>query len=125
MKQTTKYARALRKSLTPQERKLWYYLRNRRFGGFKFRRQFPIGPYIVDFCCFSTKLIIELDGGQHNDSNFIIKDRRRDSYLKNLGFTILRFWNNELDNNRQVVLDSIYDQLQILTPSPSPKGEGS
>lgn len=125
MKQTTKYARALRKSLTPQERKLWYYLRNRRFEGFKFRRQFPIGIYIVDFCCFSAKLIIELDGGQHNGSNFVIKDRRRDNYLKSLGFTILRFWNNELDNNRQVVLDSIYDQLQILTPNPSPLGEGS
>ncbi len=125
MKLTTKYARALRKSLTPQERKLWYYLRNRRFSGFKFRRQFPVGPYITDFCCFSVKLIIELDGGQHNEPVNLHKDIKRDNYLKNLGFIILRIWNNDFISNEQAVLDAIFNQLQILTPDPSPKGEGS
>ena len=102
-------ARKLRKRQTPHEIKLWYLLRGKNFQDLKFRRQYPIGKYIVDFCCFEKKLVIELDGGGHNTDNQIQKDQLRDKYLENQGFRILRIWNNELDENLDGVLDKIYD----------------
>lgn len=98
---------ALRKNQTPQELKLWYNLRARRLGNLKFRRQFRIGKYVVDFCCLSKKLVIELDGSQHNEPNNIIKDQVRQRYIKNQGYKVLRFWNNEIDENLEGVLDEI------------------
>lgn len=92
-------ARELRKNLTPQERKLWNILRNNQFHNLEFRRQHPIGNYIVDFICRSKKLIIEIDGGQHNKDFNIQYDKQRTIFFEKLGFKVIRFWNNDIDNN--------------------------
>ena len=107
-----KYARILRKNLTREERILWHNLRSRNFLGYKFRRQEPIGRYIVDFLCYEKKLIIELDGGQHAQDDGIKEDTKRDEYLRNNRFRILRFWNNEVMNNLNGVLMKIKEQLK-------------
>lgn len=83
------------------ERKLWFKLRDRRLDGLKFRRQVPIGGYIVDFVCFDCGLIVELDGGQHNENP---RDALRDAELRKRGFTILRFWNNDVNGDILAVL---------------------
>ncbi len=100
-------ARNLRKKLTPQKEKLWKLLRNKRYKNLKFRRQYPIGKYIVDFICREKRLIIELDGGQHNEPNNIQSDISRSKYIEQYGYTILRFWNNEIDNNIEGVFKEI------------------
>jgi very-short-patch-repair endonuclease len=89
----------LRKHSTPWETKLWWHLRNKNLSGFRFRRQFVIGPYITDFCCFAKKLVIELDGGQHKNIEQSKKDIRRSKYLESRGYKIIRFWNGEIENN--------------------------
>ena len=98
-------ARNLRKNSTLQEKILWKLLCNRNFHGLKFKRQQPIGRYIVDFVCQDKKLIIELDGGQHNFSENIAKDIERTSELEKLGYKVIRFWNNELTNIEDVYLE--------------------
>ena len=103
-----KNAKQLRKQATPMEIKLWSHLRSRRFMGLKFRRQCPIGCYIVDFICIEKKLIIELDGGQHNEPIQQEYDMCRTAYLKDLGFNVLRFWNNEVVVDFDMVMDQIY-----------------
>ena len=103
-------ARKLRRKQTPHEIKLWSLLRDRRFSNYKFRRQYPIENYIVDFFCFDKNLIIELDGGGHNDKKQLIKDKKRDEYLKRQGYTILRIWNNELDDN----IDGVFQRIDEL-----------
>ena len=90
-------ARNLRKNMTPQERKLWKILRNRQIKNLTFKRQYPIGNYIVDFICKEKWLIIEIDGGQHNTPEAIEYDKTRTKYLESRGFTVLRFWNHEID----------------------------
>jgi len=100
-------ARQQRKSKNPWEAKIWRCLRNRKFYGFKFKRQVRIGVYIVDFCCDEKRLIIELDGGQHNSIDAKIKDLEREVNLKNKDYKIMRFWNNEIDNNMEGVLENI------------------
>jgi very-short-patch-repair endonuclease len=106
-------ARRLRRDATEAEKKLWAHVRNRQMGGFKFRRQWPIGPYIADFICFEAKLIIELDGGQHTPES----DVARTAYLKAQGWTLLRFWNNDVLTNMEGVLRTILDALPSA-PSP-------
>ncbi len=106
----TSIAKKLRKEQTPQEMKLWKFLRSRGFGSLKFRRQWPIGNCVVDFCCSEKKLIIELDGGQHNEKVITRRDLARDKYLKNKGFKILRVWNNEVQDN----LEGIFDKVDEL-----------
>ena len=86
-------ARRLRKSMTDGERALWRLLRDRRIDGWRFRRQEPIDRYIVDFICFEARLVIEVDGGQHSESE---TDKRRDAHLQSLGFRMLRLWNNDV-----------------------------
>jgi very-short-patch-repair endonuclease len=113
--QTNKFTKILRKNQTPEERKLWFYLKNNNLNNFKFRRQVVIDKFIVDFCCFKKRLIIELDGGQHNATQKMIMDHQRDKYLKQNGFQILRIWNNDITNNFNGVLEKIIDRLQ--TPS--------
>lgn len=111
--------------MTDAERILWQLLRAGRLAGFKFKRQQPLGRYIVDFVCFEAKLIIELDGGQHQDA--VVQDVVRDAWLKAQGFSVLRFWNNEFLQNRAGCLESILAELDAATLSlnPSPlKGEG-
>ncbi len=78
----------------------------------KFRRQYLVGKYIVDFCCPQAKLIIELDGGQHNENGIIEKDKTRDEFLKNEGFRVLRVWNNEIDDNIEGVYEKIVECLE-------------
>ena len=97
----TSRARGLRKRMTDAETKLWFALRDRRFANFKFRRQVPIGPFVADFICFETKIVVEVDGGQHADS---LSDERRDRWLAANGFKVLRFWNGEVLQNLESVL---------------------
>ncbi|MGL4368645.1 MAG: endonuclease domain-containing protein [Spirochaetota bacterium] len=121
MKQNlTNYARNLRRDQTEAERKLWRHLRSKQMQSVKFRRQQPIGSYIVDFVCFEKKLIIELDGSQHIDDKE--KDVIRDCWLTEQGFIVKRFWNNDVMNNIDRVLRTIYEM--ILSPSPAPPVEG-
>jgi|SRR3989344_4299205 len=116
------FARYLRKASTNAEQLLWYQLRGRRFSGIKFRRQQPIKKYIVDFVSFEKKLIIEIDGGQHNTANNVLRDNHRTEELKQDGFVVLRFWNNEVLRNLEGVLERIQQTL-TLTLSRK-RGEG-
>ena len=99
----TNLARDLRQQMTDAERFLWSRLR-RRFLGAKFRRQVPLGPYIVDFACMRSKLVIEVDGGQHLEN---LADAARDRWLAENGFRVLRFWNHEVLQNLDGVLERI------------------
>lgn len=92
-------ARILRKQQTPQEAKMWNYLRNHRYKNLAFKRQHPIGNYIVDFICLEKKLIIEIDGGQHNEIANIEYDKQRTIFLEKKGYKVIRFWNNDIDEN--------------------------
>src|SRR5438105_4992361 len=117
-------ARELRKNQTEVERILWKDLRSRRFEGYKFRRQFPINPYVVDFCCLRHQLIIELDGSQHQDEKE--RDDARTVHLSTQGYKVLRFWNNQVLEEKEAVLETIWRALQPPSPPPSPKsGEGA
>jgi len=104
-------ARILRKNMTKQEQKLWNILRNKKFYGFKFKRQVPIGNYIVDFVCELQNLIIEIDGGQHNEPCNIKRDIERTEFLNSKGYKIIRFWNNEIEENIEGVCKIIYQNL--------------
>jgi very-short-patch-repair endonuclease len=118
--------KALRKRPTDAEQLLWRYLKMKQMEGLKFRRQQPIDNYIVDFVCFENRIIIEADGGQHAAENN--KDRERDSYLQQLGFKVLRFWNNEVLQNTNGVLETIRENglpHPPLNPLPSREGKKS
>jgi len=119
------YARKLRNNATDTERLLWRHLRNSQLEGIKFRRQQPIEAYIVDFISFDKKIIIELDGGQHSEN--VDYDEQRDACLSANGFVVLRFWNNDVIENIEGVMDVIRQHcLQLLPPPPDPlpPGEG-
>ena len=103
------FQKNLRQNQTDTEMHLWQYLRDRRFEGFKFRRQHVLQGYIVDFVCLKKRLIIELDGGQHTEQ--IGYDVQRTSILEKDGFRVLRFWNHDLLNNTTDVLENIYQEL--------------
>ena len=96
--------------MTPQERKLWNIIKNRQFYGYRFRRQFPIGNYIVDFVCREKKIIIEIDGGQHSQLDDIQHDIERTEFLNSEGYQVIRFWNNEINNN----ILGVYKKLQQI-----------
>ncbi|MDZ4367411.1 MAG: DUF559 domain-containing protein, partial [Afipia sp.] len=104
-------ARSLRKRLTLQEVKLWVSLRGLKSLGFHFRRQAPIGKYIVDFVSFRDRIVIEADGGQHGLQEDQNADRIRDAFLASQGFTVLRFWNSEIDRNLDGVMERIVEVL--------------
>ncbi len=87
---------------------MWYNLRGKNFEGLKFRRKYPIGNYVVDFCCPLKKVVIELDGSGHMEKNQAKKDKIRGSYLKEQGFKVFRVSNSEVDNNMEGVLDDIF-----------------
>ena len=108
----THRARSLRADLTDAERKLWYQLRDRRLAGCKFRRQVPVGPWVVDFLCKEKSIVIEVDGGQHSDSE---RDRRRDADLARQGYRVLRFWNSDVLQNPDGVLTVILSALESET----------
>jgi very-short-patch-repair endonuclease len=105
-----RHARALRSRMTHAERKLWFALRDRRFAGFKFRRQVPIGRFIPDFVCFEARLVIEIDGGQHADS---VRDQLRDRWFAANRFRVLRFWNNEVLKNLEGVMTVLAEALGV------------
>ena len=102
-----KIARKLRKNSTEEERKLWNLLRNRKFVNLKFKRQFPIYNYIVDFCCEEKKVVIEIDGGQHNSEENIEQDIQRTKIINEEGYKVFRFWNNEINEN----IEGVYLKL--------------
>ena len=116
----TRIAQTLRTNATDAEKHLWYMLRLKNLG-FKFRRQAVIGPYIVDFICFEKGLIVEVDGGQHADN---MEDKGRDEWLKQRGYSVLRFWNNDVLGNREGVIAKIVEYLNHPLPNPPLKGEG-
>lgn len=123
-KNTKQLSKNLRKNQTDAEIKMWRHLKNRALAGYKFRRQCPIGPYIVDFVCFETMLIVEIDGGQHAIQ--IQKDARRTEQLESRGFRVLRFWNNEVLTSTESVLHTILTTLLSSPSSPAllSQGEG-
>ena len=117
------FTKTLRQNMTDAEQLLWQHLRAHRMDGQKFRRQQPIGPYIVDFVHFGLRLIVEADGGQHVDSEH---DAARDAWLHSQGFTLLRFWNNDILHNTDAVLESIWNAVRAGTPSlPAPLPQGA
>ena len=97
--------------MTNEENKLWYHLRAKRLYGYKFKRQALIGQYIVDFICPEKNLIIELDGGQHNEIDNIKYDIKRTQYLNSQGYKVIRFWNNEIRDNFDGVMEAIVREL--------------
>lgn len=118
---TNPYARELRRNATECETRVWLAVRDRRLGGYKFRRQATVGPYIVDLLCTDRRLIVEIDGGQHGGPD----DQRRDAALVANGYRILRFWNPDVISNLDGVLQSIATALQCPSPNPLPHaGEG-
>jgi very-short-patch-repair endonuclease len=124
------YARALRKRLTPQEVKLWVKLRELKPLGYHFRRQAPIGRYIVDFVSFRHQLVIEADGGQHGMPEGTQSDEIREAFLRSQGFRVLRYWNSDIDTNLAGVMDNVLSALKDPPPvwpsasHPPHKGEG-
>ena len=106
------WAREMRSGMTDAEALLWKLLRNRRLAGAKFRRQHPIGRYILDFYCAERKLCIELDGGQHGEA--VAYDQLRDQWLLGQGIQILRFWNNQMLTETEGVLEMIYQALLAI-----------
>ena len=111
MNNKTILARNLRKNSTIQERRLWNLLKNRQFHNLKFKRQQPIGDYIVDFICKEAKIIIEIDGGQHNEPENIEYDKTRTEYLNTLGYKVIRFWNNEIYENIEGVILRLKEEI--------------
>ena len=106
-------ARALRANQTDAEQRLWYHLRAQRFMGLKFKRQKPIGPFIADFVCLDLRLMVEADGGQHGGPS----DTRRDAWFEAQGFTVLRFWNNEVLGQTAAMLERLRQAVLALSSS--------
>ena len=104
-------ARKLRQSHTDAERALWAKLRNKQLKGVKFRRQQPLGEYIINFVSLERKVIIEIDGGQHNEEEVSRRDEERTTWLRERGYQVLRFWNNEVLLNTEGVLEKIREVL--------------
>ena len=120
------WARELRGRMTDAEALLWMFLRNRRMAGAKFRRQCPVGRYILDYYCVERMLAIELDGGQHGEA--VAYDEHRDNWLRAQGIRVLRFWNNQMLTETEAVMGVIYqavvdDGVGHITPRPQ-AGEG-
>ncbi len=122
MRELRDRARRLRREQTDAERTLWRRLRARQLSGVKFRRQYVIDRFIVDFCCPEHKLVVELDGGQHAMS--AKADGRRTALLAQRGYRVLRFWDHDVLTNRDAILQQIMAALIDPHPSPLPEGRG-
>jgi very-short-patch-repair endonuclease len=109
------FAKTLRHNMTEAEQRLWLHLRAHRMAGQKFRRQQPIGPYVVDFVHFGARVVVEADGGQHNESP---ADAARDAWLSSQGFKVLRFWNDQILKETEAVLTTIW---AAVSDAPSPR----
>src|SRR6476661_3610620 len=107
--QSTSNARALRTDMTLAEQRLWHAIRGKQLEGHRFRRQHPIGPYIADFACIESMLVIELDGGQHHEQ--AIYDEKRTAFMQLQRWKVLRFWNNDVLQNLDAVLATIMESL--------------
>ena len=124
------FARNLRKNMSDAEVKLWSLVRAKQLRGFKFRRQAAIGKFIVDFVCFPSRLVVELDGSQHGEPENVKKDLARTTWLESQGYRVLRFWNHDVLENPDGVIDTIWNQLESSNlpesplPSPPHQGEG-
>ena len=120
----TRVAKLLRHEMTDAERVLWREVRAHRFAGFKFKRQEPLGLYVVDFVCYEARLIVELDGGQH--ANQQEADAERTRWLESRGFRVVRFWNNDVLTNIAGLMQEIEKELNASSPplpNPLPRGE--
>ncbi|WP_375429006.1 endonuclease domain-containing protein [uncultured Sphingomonas sp.] len=106
------HASRLRRERTKVEERFWQRVRDRRLDGYKFRFQSTVGPFVADFLCVDAKLIVELDGSQHNE----IVDARRTAYLERCGYRVLRFWNNDVSQNMDGVLTVVLDALRSRAP---------
>lgn len=122
------HAKRLRREMTPAERHLWKHIRAHRLGGLSFRRQVPMGPYIADFVCHRARLVVEVDGGQHANRE---QDRSRDAWFRAQGYEVLRFWNHDVLERTDAVLQRILEHASLTserTPPPYPSplpGEGT
>ncbi len=112
------HAQDLRRDQTPAERQLWASLRGKQLGGFRFRRQHPIGPFIVDFCCLSPRLVIEVDGNSHAEQ--VEYDEARTAYLEERGYAVVRFTNEDVQRRLEGVLDEIMRRCEKLITGPPP-----
>jgi adenine-specific DNA-methyltransferase len=112
-------ARSLRSGMPPAESILWKHLRGRRFAGFKFRRQHPIGPFFADLACHECKIIIEVDGESHLGQE--CRDERRSDYLRERGWLVLKFWNTEVYDDLESVLEAIYQTCERRNRPPHPQ----
>jgi very-short-patch-repair endonuclease len=117
-------SRALRRDLTDAERIIWYGVRAHRLNGASFRRQTPIGPFIVDFVCHDARLIVEIDGAQHFEAEHEMSDARRDAYLRRRGYRVLRLNNHDVMTNRTGVLERIAEAVLAASPSPPSPASG-
>lgn len=112
----------MRQNMTEAERRIWEILRSQQMKGYKFRRQLPIGRYIADFVCHEARLIVEIDGGQHDRSS--PQEAERSIFLHNQGYRVLRFWNNEVLANLDGVHQTIAEELGRITPTQTPHRGG-
>jgi very-short-patch-repair endonuclease len=117
------FARALRRDQTEVENMLWFKLRELQYDGIKFRRQHPLGNYVVDFVCIQHKLIIEVDGGQHNESKASAYDEERSAWLEKQGYRVLRFWDNDVLRSMDSVISQVLAMLVNVHPDPLPQRE--
>jgi very-short-patch-repair endonuclease len=121
------FARRLRTRPTEEERMIWSELRKRRTDGLRFRRQHPIGIYIVDFVCLERRFVVEIDGVQHGEPQALLRDAERTRWLESRGYTVYRAWNWEIRDNFDGVMMSLYDAMGLLpevTPHPGPPPQG-
>jgi very-short-patch-repair endonuclease len=118
--QNRQRARNLLRRQTEQEQFVWRNLRTRRFADFKFRRQFPLGNYIVDFICLERRVILKLEGGQHGEPDQTLYDAARDAWLRSQGFKVWRFWNHHVMSEWEMIADTLWDELQRSPSPPTP-----
>jgi very-short-patch-repair endonuclease len=123
------FARTLRREQTDAEILLWYLIRGRRLSGLKFRRQYPLPPYVLDFYCDELSMAVELDGGQHNADSEVARDQRRDQFIRARGIEVVRYWNHDVLLKTEEVLEDLLRRASLkLRPSPLtplPGGEGN
>ena len=117
-------AKGLRRRMTDAERKLWCAIRANRRCGVQFRRQVPLGPYILDFASHSVRIVIEVDGGQHFTHQGLAPDAKRDEWLTSQGYQVMRFTNIEVLNNLEGVLSQLTEAISASTPLPDPPPQG-
>jgi cysteine desulfurase/selenocysteine lyase len=117
-----KHSRQLRRNQTDAEKKIWWHIRNRQINGIKFHRQYVIEPYICDFVARDIDLIVEIDGDQHYENKY---DEKRTEFLESEGYKVIRYWNDDVLNNIEGVVDDLMQNIETLTPTLSLKGEGA